>query len=76
MNEAPGGFTPYATPAFPTWMIWTLIGGAIGGIISLPIFVIGITLLYFDLRVRKQGYSLDALADELGLRRTSVDTVA
>ena len=76
MSEAPGGFTPYAAPAFPTWTIWALIGGAIGNIISTPIFIIGITLLYFDLRVRKQGYSLDALADELGLRRISTDTVA
>jgi len=76
MSEVPGGFTPYAGTAFPSWMIWALIGGTIGNIISLPLFVIGTTLLYFDLRVRKQGYSLNALADELGLRRTSVDSVA
>ena len=64
------------TTGFPTGvMIWAMIGGTIGGIISVPIFMIGITLLYFDLRVRKQGYSLDALADELGLRKTSTDTV-
>jgi hypothetical protein len=56
-------------------MIWALIGGAIGSIISLPIFAIGQTLLYFDLRARKQGYSLDVLADELGFR-TPTDTVA
>jgi len=57
-------------------MVWAILGGAIGGIISAPIGIIGITLLYFDLRVRKQGYSLDALADELGLKSTSADTVA
>ena len=74
INEAPGGIMPYAAPAFPTWMIWALIGGAIGGIISTPIFVIGQTLLYFDLQVRKHGYNLDALADELGLRRTPTET--
>lgn len=66
-----------ATAGLPTGvMIWAMIGGTIGGILSLPIFVIGQTLLYFDLRVRKQGYSFDALADELGLRNTSTDTVA
>ena len=67
---------PYAAPTFPSWMLWALIGGAIGGIISLPIFVIGITMLYFDLRVRKQDYSLNALASELGLPSTATDTVA
>ena len=57
-------------------MIWAMVGNAIGSIISVPIGMIGITLLYFDLRVRKQGYSLDALADELGLRSTSTGTLA
>jgi len=57
-------------------MVWAIIGGAIGGIISAPIGIIGITLLYFDLRVRKQGYSLDALADELGLRSAPTDAIA
>ena len=62
---------------FPTWlMIVPMVGAFIANIISLPIYTIGHTLLYFDLRVRKQGYSLDALANELGLRSISTDTVA
>jgi hypothetical protein len=65
------------TTGLPTGlMIWAIAGGAIGSIISVPIGMIGITLLYFDLRVRKQGYSLDVLANELGLRSTSTDTAA
>jgi hypothetical protein len=54
--------------------IWSAIVSLIGGVIGVPIFTIGETLLYFDLRVRKQNYSLDALANELGLTSAPVDT--
>jgi len=50
------------------------IGGIIAIFISMPIATTGLTLLYFDLRVRKQAYSLDALANELGLASAPVDT--
>ena len=36
-----------------------------GAALSCPIITIGYTLLYFDLRVRKEGYSLQKLAEEL-----------
>jgi MFS family permease len=76
-NQATTGFLPYTTTEPTSWtMIAATIGGLIGNIICIPIFTIGETLLYFDLRVRKQGYSLDALANELGLGSTSIDTVA
>jgi|GEM_PF-758267 len=77
MTRAMSGTMTEAPPELPTWiMAWAVVGGTIGSIISVPIGMIGITLLYFDLRVRKQGYSLDALANELGLRSISTDTVA
>lgn len=80
INQAPGGFTPYGAPEFSVGMmigmIIAMIGAVIGLIISYPIFLIGQTLLYFDLRVRKHGYSLDALAGELGLRSPSTDIAA
>jgi hypothetical protein len=61
----------------PTGVVtWAIVGNAIGSIISVPIGITGTALLYFDLRVRKQGYSLDALANELGLIGTSTDTAA
>ena len=46
----------------------TLEGIAVAVIAALvtPILLIGRTLVYFDLRVRKEGYTLDALADEMG----------
>ena len=46
---------------------------AIGGLLSIaagilvfPVALIGRTLVYFDLRVRKEGYNLDALSSEIG----------
>ncbi|MFC2050635.1 hypothetical protein ACFLTN_05615 [Chloroflexota bacterium] len=71
------GIMSEAETFFPTWsMSVPMIGALIANIISMPILIIGETLLYFDLRVRKQGYSLDALANELGLITTFTDTAA
>ena len=41
------------------------VGALIGSILVTPIYTIAITLLYYDLRVRKEEYSLEALASEL-----------
>lgn len=77
VKQFAAGFVPYATIEPPIWvMIATMIGGLIGDIICIPIFTISATLLYFDLRVRKQNYSLDALANELGLTSAPADTGA
>ena len=43
-------------------------GTAIGSILSTPILVIGNVLLYYDLRVRKEGYSLESLAGEIHIK--------
>ena len=50
------------------------IGPALGNILSTPVFTIGITLLYYDLRVRKEEYGLDDLAEELHISEPSDDT--
>jgi len=42
-----------------------VVGGVIGTILVTPIGVAGGTLLYYDLRVRKEEYSLEGLASEL-----------
>jgi hypothetical protein len=76
----PGIMTGTMTGAIsqpPAWILITItIGALIGNIIATPIFATGQTLLYFDLRVRKEGYSLDALANELGLTSAPTDTGA
>ena len=42
-----------------------LIVPAVATVLVLPILLIGRTLVYLDLRVRKEGYTLDALASEV-----------
>jgi hypothetical protein len=53
-----------------------LIGRFASAIFVPPITFISSALLYFDLRVRKEGYNLDALANELGLKHTLTDNLA
>jgi hypothetical protein len=62
------GSATLAATGPPTWtIIGATIGSIIGNIISIPIFMTATTLLYYDLRVRKQGYDLNTLSSELGL---------
>jgi hypothetical protein len=44
-----------------------VIGSIIGVVVSTPIMVAGQTLLYYDLRHRKGGYTAETLARELGV---------
>jgi hypothetical protein len=53
-----------------------IVGGIAGAIFVPQIISIGLTLLYFDLRVRKEGYNLNALANELGLPDTTTGALA
>jgi len=43
-----------------------IIGSIIGAVVATPIMAAAQTLLYYDLRHRKGGYTTDALAGELG----------
>jgi len=45
----------------------TNFAGSLVGMIFIPIGLIGTTLLYFDLRIRKEGYNLEIMAQELGI---------
>ena len=45
--------------------------GAVAGIFVTPIVNIGATLVYLDLRVRKERYTLKTMASELGLEEVS-----
>ena len=50
-------------PGVTSQLISTIVG-----IIIAPIAAILFTLLYFDIRLRKEGYSFEKLAEELGLQ--------
>ena len=43
-----------------------IVGSAIGAILSMPITIVGATLLYYDLRLKKEGYNLGVMAGEIG----------
>ncbi len=59
----------------PAWLLIAMtVGGLIGNIVTTPILAISETLLYFDLRVRKQGYTFENLAGELGLPGTAAES--
>ena len=42
------------------------VGATLGSIIVLPVTYIPATLLYYDLRVRKEGYNVSRLSEEMG----------
>jgi hypothetical protein len=49
----------------PTWSILYSSCGQISNLLSLPIWIVSFTLLYFDSRVRKEAYDLDLIAREI-----------
>ncbi len=55
------------TIVLQNYLIGLIVGGIVGALL-MPILSTGFTLLYFDLRVRKEQYSLDKLAHELNIK--------
>jgi hypothetical protein len=51
--------------ASPTWSILYTSFGQVSNLLSLPIWIVSFTLLYFDSRVRKEAYDLDLIAREI-----------
>lgn len=51
-----------------------VVGETIGIILIAPIAIIGATLLYYDLRVRREGYNLEKMASELGIAKEPSQT--
>ena len=49
-----------SNPLFYVIMVWFIIIGTL----VFPIWVIGITLLYFDLRIRKEGFNIEIQVDD------------
>lgn len=53
MNEAQFSFLP------------TVVGSALVSVVSAPFLAAMVTIIYFDLRVRKEGYDLELMASDL-----------
>ncbi|MEE9613928.1 MAG: hypothetical protein V3W31_03110 [Thermodesulfobacteriota bacterium] len=52
------------------------VGTVLAGVILPPIFAIMMILLYYDLRVRKEGYTVEKLSEELRAHTTLPETPA
>ncbi|HLY60346.1 MAG TPA: glycerophosphoryl diester phosphodiesterase membrane domain-containing protein [Terriglobia bacterium] len=58
----------------PLWLqIPSAISGGIGGTLSGPLIAIALTLLYFDARVRKEGFDLQLMMDSLGTQASALE---
>ena len=64
------GFSSH--PGLVAAVLATTLGGIIASIITQPFVAAVITVLYYDLRVRKEGYDLELLADQLGVPVTAL----
>ena len=49
------------------------IGSGIGSILIFPFMWIGITLLYYDLRLRREEFNIDIMSEEMGLESGGAD---
>jgi len=59
----------------PLWLqILSTISGGIGGTLSGPLIAIALTLLYFDTRIRKEGYDLQLMMANLGAETNGAGT--
>jgi hypothetical protein len=62
-------------PSQPSLLVAVFVStlsGVIATIITEPFRAAAVTLLYYDLRVRREGYDLHVLADQLGLPSSSM----
>ena len=50
--------------------VFSAIGGMVVSVVTSPVGFIATTLIYFDLRVGKEGYDMETLSTEMGLRPT------
>ncbi|HUO46257.1 MAG TPA: hypothetical protein VM470_05445 [Acidimicrobiia bacterium] len=53
-------------------LVGSVIGSTISSILVLPFLAAVLTVLYFDLRVRAEGYDLEVMAAELGVDGSSI----
>ncbi len=58
-------------PSLLLSVVVATLSGAVSGIIAEPFRAAVTTVLYYDLRVRQEGYDLQVLADQLGLPELS-----
>ncbi len=56
----------------PFWLtILTVLAGGVAGSFTGPLLMIALVLIYYDIRVRKEGYDLQLMAEALGSSSTA-----
>jgi hypothetical protein len=61
----------------PPWIVYGMsFGGAVGGSITGPLLMIVIVLLYYDMRIRKEGFDLQYMMSSLGGSEPAAGTVS
>jgi len=50
--------------------VFSSVGGMVVSVVTSPVGFIATTLIYFDLRVRKEGYDMETLSNEMDLQPT------
>lgn len=65
-----------SNPSVPFAVLISLLSGVVSGLIVQPFQATVTTVLYYDLRVRREGYDLHLLAEQLGLPESSLGMVA
>jgi len=50
----------------------SVLSGIVSGVLLQPFSAAVVTVLYYDLRIRKEGYDLELLADQLGLEASGL----
>lgn len=60
----------------PYWLnVLTTISGGVAGALTGPLFMIALVLLYYDVRVRKEGYDVQLMLESLGGPTPAADQV-
>jgi hypothetical protein len=60
----------------PYWLnVLMTISGGVAGALTGPLFLIALVLLYYDVRVRKEGYDVQLMLDSLGGPTPAADQV-
>ena len=61
-----------SNPSVQFAVIISVASGIISGVVLQPFSASVVTVLYYDLRIRKEGYDLELLADQLGLEASGL----
>lgn len=65
------------TGQLPPWIVFGMsFGGAVGGSITGPLLMIVIVLMYYDMRIRKEGFDLQYMMSSLGGSEPAAGTVS